>query len=320
MPAPNQATRRNESPGGRSRRKACNSAAENRGGLERTPSDPQGPTRRQPAPRGRKRSYLTVGGLASLISLTVLGALPARAANTDQLMQLLGQGSCPKCKLQDADLVHASLRDANLKGAQLQRANLSGAQLDGAQLGGADLSFTSLQGASLRGADLRGARLEGTDLRESDLSGALLDPGALSRSHWDHAKGIADGSLGYAELHNAGVEAALSGNAPAAERLFGDALLQRPDAALTWLARGISRKEQGKTDQAVRDFRYASELFAHQGDAATAKQLTEAALAMEKPAKNPRGGNGAGVQMLSGAAGIVQALAPIALKLLPLAF
>ncbi len=261
-----------------------------------------------------------VASLLGLATLTSLAGPPARAANTDQLMRLLEKGSCPKCKLQDADLVHASLRDANLSGAQLQRANLSGAQLDGAQLKGADLSFTSLQGASLRGADLRGARLEGTDLRESDLSGALLDPGALSRSHWDHAKGLANDSLSYADLHNAGVEASLTGNAPEAERLFGEALRQRPDAALTWLARGISRKEQGKKDQAVKDFRYASELFAQQGDGETAKQLTEAAALLEKPAKGPRSGNGAGGQMLSGAAGLIQALAPLAIKFLPMAF
>ena len=32
--------------------------------------------------------------------------------------------------------------------------------------------------------------LEGTDLRRSDLSGARLDPQALSRSHWQQARGI----------------------------------------------------------------------------------------------------------------------------------
>ena len=282
------------------------------------------PRRRQPQPPTNTQASLAplirVTAPLALTALFALASPAAQAANIEQLLKLLGQGSCPNCKLQDADLVHASLRDANLSGAQLQRANLSGAQLDGARLNGADLSFTSLQGASLRGADLRGARLEGTDLRQSDLSGARLDPGALSRSHWDHAKGIANGSLSYADLHNAGVEAALTGNAPAAEQLFGEALRQRPEAALSWLARGISRKEQGKNDQAVRDFRYASELFAQQGDAEIAKQLNEAALAMEKPAKTPRGGNGAGGKMLSGAAGLFQTLAPLAIKFLPMAF
>ena len=252
-----------------------------------------------------------MASLLSLATLTSLTGLPARAANTDQLMRLLEKGSCPKCKLQDADLVHASLRDANL----------SGAQLDGAQLKGADLSFTSLQGASLRGADLRGARLEGTDLRESDLSGALLDPGALSRSHWDQAKGLANDSLSYADLHNAGVEASLAGKAPEAERLFGEALRQRPEAALTWLARGMSRKEQGKDDLAAQDFGYAASLYDQSGDAITATKLREASKALLNEPKKKKGGNGMGSQLLSGTMSAIQVLAPLAVKFLaPMAF
>ncbi len=288
------------------------------------------PARQGHRPQGLRRIAISLSGLAPLISFTAplalaslaaLGPLPARAANTDQLMRLLSQGSCPNCKLQDADLVHASLRDANLSGAQLQRANLSGAQLDGAQLKGADLSFTSLQGATLRGADLRGARLEGTDLRESDLSGAQLDPGALSRSHWERAKGLANDSLSYADLHNAGVEASLAGNAPAAERLFGEALRQKPDAALTWLARGMSRKEQGKDDLAAQDFSYAASLYAQSGDAFTAEKLRQASEALLDAPKKNKGGNGMGSQLLSGAMTALQTLAPLAVKFLaPMAF
>ena len=127
-----------------------------------------------------------------LILLTVLlGAqLSARA---DDLMTLLEAGSCPNCKLSEADLVHADLRDADLTGADLQRANLSGARLDGADLRNTDLRFSSLQGASLRGADLRGARLNGTDLQQTNLSGSRINPGALERSHWLGAKGIKQG-------------------------------------------------------------------------------------------------------------------------------
>ncbi|MFZ0408502.1 MAG: pentapeptide repeat-containing protein [Cyanobium sp.] len=294
-----------------------------------TPSARSRPVSGQVARPGAGRRALGrfatgMGGLAPLFGLSALLSLastPAQAANTDQLLRLLGQGACPNCKLQDADLVHASLRDANLRGAQLQRANLSGALLDGAQLGGADLSFTSLQGASLRGADLRGARLEGTDLRESDLSGARLDAGALSRSHWDRAKGLADGSLDYADLHNAGVEASLAGNAPEAERLFGAALRQRPDAALTWLARGMSRKEQGKNALAAQDFGYAATLYTQSGDALTAEKLRQASDALLDSPKQNKGGNGMGSQILSGAMSAIQALAPLAVKFLaPMAF
>ena len=232
-------------------------------------------------------------------------------------MRLLQAGSCPGCKLQDADLVQANLRDADLRRAQLQRANLSGSQLDGARFTGADLSFTSLAGASLRGADLRGARLEGTDLRNSDLSGAQLDPGALARAHWQDARGISPGSLGYADLHNAGVRASLAGNPPQAEELFGQAIALQPDAALSWLARGIARGDQGKTAQAAQDFRYAAALYGQQGDSETARKLNEAAKAMEKSPGTP---GGKGSRMLAGAASLFQALAPLALKFLPMAF
>jgi len=272
-----------------------------------------------PVPASWRRGVFFLLTLAALMP-PLLAAPQARAAGTEALMTLLERRSCPGCRLQDADLVHADLRDADLRRAQLQRANLSGARLDGARLMGADLSFTSLQGASLRGADLRGARLEGTDLRASDLSGAQLDAGALARTHWQAARGIGAGGLSYAQLHNAGVEASLAGNPPEAERLFAEAIGQQPDAALSWLARGIARNDQGKTAQAAADFRYAASLYAQQGEELTAKTLTDAATLLEKPAPKGPGGNGQGMRLMSGAAGLFQALAPLAIKFLPMAF
>ena len=77
-----------------------------------------------------------------------------QSVKADQdFMTLLGSSQYPKCRLADADLVHADLKDANLSNAQLQRANLSQDSLDGADLREADLSFTSLQGSSLRGSN-----------------------------------------------------------------------------------------------------------------------------------------------------------------------
>jgi hypothetical protein len=266
------------------------------------------------------RSSASTLGLVLITGLG-LGAAPAGAASPEALAKLLGQQQCPGCRLQDADLVNANLRDANLSAAQLQRANLSGALLDGARLDGADLSFTSLQGASLRGADLRGARLEGTDLRQSDLSGALLDAGALSRSHWQQARGVESTSLSYAELHNAGVEAAMAGRHPEAERLFGDAIRQQPTAGISWLARGISRTEMGLNEQAASDLSYAASLYEQGGDTETARKLRDASKGLTTPPGQSRGGNGLGGQLLTGAAGAVQALAPLAVKfLLPMAF
>jgi hypothetical protein len=183
------------------------------------------------APSLRTHRPLLRGALL-LATSTQLVSGAVQAADANDVMRLLDQRACSSCRLQDADLVHADLRDADLSKAQLQRANLSRAQLDGANLQGADLTFTSLLGASLRGADLRGAQLEGTDLREADLSGALLDVDGLARSHWKQAVGVNPSASSYADLHNAGVEAALQGRASEAETYFNQAILKKqPDAA-----------------------------------------------------------------------------------------
>jgi len=266
------------------------------------------------SPRGPLPRMVAVALAAIAAAVSVQP--PARAANDGDLMKLLGQRRCPGCRLQDADLVHADLRDADLSGARLQRANLGQARLDGAILSGADLSFTSLQGASLRGADLRGARLEGTDLRHSDLSGAQLDPGALSRSHWEQARGVDPSQLSYPELHNAGVEASVAGRQPEAERLFGEAIRQQPDAPISWVARGIARSEQGKIEQAVADLDYAASLYEQGGDITTAQELRQVSGQLQKePAKN-RGGNGMGGALVNGAMGLATTLAPLAVKFL----
>ena len=226
-------------------------------------------------------SLLMKGTLLSATACLLAGvtwmAPPAGKADSTDLLQLLDTRSCPGCKLQDADLVHADLRDADLRQAQLQRANLGQARLDGAQLSGANLSFTSLKGASLRGADLRGARLDGTDLRQADLSGAVLDPGALSRSHWQQATGIEPIQLSYAQLHNAGAEAARQGRYPEAEAFFSAAIRRDAAAALSWVARGICRGEQGKNELAANDFNYAASLYAERGEQEQALQLKQAA-------------------------------------------
>ncbi len=239
----------------------------------------------------------------------------------EALLQLMEQRRCRSCYLADADLVHAQLADADLRAARLQRANLAQARLDGAKLNGADLSFTTLQGASLRGADLRGARLEGTDLRQADLSGALLDPGALSRSHWQGARGIDHGQLSYGELHNAGVAAAGQGRMPEAEQWFSSAIRREPAAAVSWVARAISRSEQGKRELASNDFSYAASLYAAAGEQEQAKQLQQAATVVMKDPSQPNGGNGIGSMALSGAMGALQFLAPLMSKVfLPLPF
>jgi len=253
-----------------------------------------------------------------LIAGCVGVASPADAGDEEHLIQLLESRQCPSCQLNDVDLTHADLRDADLKGAQLQRANLSQARLDGADISGADLSFTSLQGASLRGSDLRNSKLIGTDLRRTDLSGALLDPKALDQSHWDGARGVNQGARSHAGLHNAGVDAAQAERWREAEELFNAAIKAKPEEPLSWVARGLSRGEQGKDDLASRDLAHAGQLFADRGDMVKADQLKEASKLVYNT-KNQAGapsGNGIGSALLSSALSTAQAIAPIALKAL----
>jgi hypothetical protein len=258
--------------------------------------------------------------LHGMAAIPVANAAPA-AEGLEALLLLMEEKRCPSCNLADADLVHAQLADADLRSARLQRANLGQARLDGAQLMGADLSFTTLRGASLRGADLRGARLEGTDLRQADLSGAQLDPGALSRTHWQGATGLDRGQLSYAELHNAGVAAAQQGRMPEAEQWFSAAIGREPAASVSWVARAITRSELGRNNLAANDFDYAASLYAAGGEEVYAEQLRAAAEKVTTdPAKAP-GGNGIGSMALSGALGALQFLAPLASKaFMPLPF
>lgn len=249
-----------------------------------------------------------------LLALMLWSPLTARA---DDLILLLQSRHCPGCRLADADLVHADLRDAELQKAQLQRANLGQARLDGADLRQANLSFTNLRGASLRGADLRGSRLYGTDLRQADLSGAQFDEGALQEVHWQGARGISSGVRSHAALHNAGVAAAEQGQWPQAEQLFSEAIAANPQEPLSWVARGLSRGEQGKTEAASRDLAQAGRIFQERGDNAKATQLAEASRkASAQIDGNTPEGNGVGSTLLSGLLSTAQALAPIALQAL----
>ena len=258
--------------------------------------------------------------LPLLLGMLISATTSSMAADASRLEHLLRTKHCPRCRLADADLVHADLRDADLSEAKLQRANLSQVTLDGADLRNSDLSFTTLRGASLRGADLRGSRLYGTDLRNADLSGAQLDPQALEESHWQGAKGIRDGIRSHAALHNAGVEAAQADHWDEAERLFSEAINRDPTEPLSWVARGISRGEQGDMTKAANDLAYAGTLFKENGDLVKSQQLEDASqrLRTDLDTQNP-GGNGIGSALLGGTLSVVQNLAPIALRaLMPL--
>ena len=251
-----------------------------------------------------------------LLLITVLLGAPL-SARADDLIMLLEARACPNCTLADADLVHADLRDANLNAADLRRANLSRARLDGADLRDADLRFSSLKGASLRGGDLRGARLDGTDLRQADLSGALIKPGALDRSHWLGAMGINQGQRSPASLHNAGVDEANAGRWPQAERLFGKAIQADPEQTMSWIARGLSRGQQGNEAKAAQDLLHAADLLDRQGAPEQSEQIRQAVAKLRADeGDDSNSGNGLGSALLGGALSTVSALAPLALKTL----
>ena len=102
---------------------------------------------------------------------------------------------------------------------------------------------------------------------------------------------------------------------------FNAAIRAKPKEPLSWIARGLSRGEQGKDDLAARDFAHAGQLFADQGEMAKADQMMEASQRVyEKPNKaNLPNGNGIGSALISGALSAlsaVQAIAPTALKAL----
>ena len=249
--------------------------------------------------------------LSALLSMTSM-----QAKASDALVQVLRTGSCSGCRLSDADLVHADLRDADLSDAKLMRANLGQAQLDGADLSGADLSFTSLRGASLRAANLRGARLFGTDLRDADLTGAQLTTNALDEAHWQGANGIAAGIRSHAALHNAGVKAFQDGRWSAAELLFSDAISSQPGEPLSWVARGISRERLGKYQMAMKDLKYAGDIFSSRGQIHYSEQLQTAINNIEKMPSKIHTGNGIGSAALSGLLDTSKTLIPLAMKLL----
>lgn len=251
-----------------------------------------------------------------LLLLTVLIGAPL-SARADDLFVLLDARSCPSCKLTDADLVHADLRNANLRSADLRRANLSRARLDGADLRDADLRFSSLKGASLRGSDLRGTQLDGTDLRRADLSGTLISPGALERSHWLGAIGINQGLRSPASLHNAGVDEATTGRWPQAEHLFGEAIHADPEQAMSWIARGLSRGQQGNETEATQDLLHAADLLDRQGATGLSKKIRQAIAALQTDeSSNSKSGNGMGTALLQQVMSTLSALAPLALKTL----
>ena len=118
----------------------------------------------------------------------------------------------------------------------------------------------------------------------------------------------------YAALHNAGVQAAEAGRFPEAEQFFSRAIERLPNAAVSWMARGVSRAEQGQFSLAAQDLRYAGRLYSELGALQQAKSLEEAAVTLLKPSKKAKSGNGMGSALLGGLMAAFKMVAPIAAK------
>ena len=89
-----------------------------------------------------------------VFALVIVGL---RAAGSDDVSMLKSTGSCPNCKLNNADLSGVSAENGDLSYADLRGAQLYMATLSGANLTGALLENTNLSGAILR--DAKGADL-----------------------------------------------------------------------------------------------------------------------------------------------------------------
>lgn len=253
--------------------------------------------------------------LVVLFSLAINTYLPT-TASAEEVLRLLEQKECEYCQLDNSDLVYAFLSKANLRGAQLKSANLSGALLNGANLSGSNLSFANLYGASLRNADLRGAILKGADLRTADLNGALFDGEQLAEAHWSDAKGINPSQFDFSALQRAGELAYEEGRYQDAEHWFGYAIKESPDAALSWMSRGLSRFEQGNNRLARQDLLHASQLFLRSGNGEMSEKLKLAAEQLTVKQERTKGGNGAGIKIINGVLSALKMAAPIAVKAL----
>ena len=161
---------------------------------------------------------------------------------------------------------------------------------------------------------MRGARLFGTDLRGADLRGSKRDANQLASSHSEGSEGIPPTALDYASIHNEGVRLAKSGRHPDAEKQFSQAINKRPEAAISWLARGITRQEQGRNQEAAADLSYAAKLYKDAGADGLSKQLKEASEALKKGKPTVKG-NGLGSKAIGGTWKLMQTMAPMALKL-----
>jgi uncharacterized protein YjbI with pentapeptide repeats len=124
-----------------------------------------------------KRHSFKLYAAAGAMAMVLLAGSTVRAADREQIQELVNLGQCPGC-----NLAGANLRDAHLIGADLRNANLAGADLTGANLEGADLTGANLEGADLTGTFLTNATLVKTNLTRADMTNAIAFHADTSRA------------------------------------------------------------------------------------------------------------------------------------------
>jgi tetratricopeptide (TPR) repeat protein len=237
---------------------------------------------------------------------------PARAENPDDLRQLLETKACSQCDLRGVGLVLADLETSNLQETNLFGANLSRANLAGADLRGANLSGVTLYGANLMGADLSGANLVGADLRNAYVLGAILDGTQLDGANLQGAIGLPSTAGAFEDFHNWGVASAKAGRHQEAIEYYNEALARRPDFALTYISRAISRQNLNDTKGAIEDSKKAAELFQAQGSVENAQVAENLTLALQESLDpKPRSGG-----FMSSLRNTVQSVTPLLLRFL----
>ena len=129
--------------------------------------------------------------------------------------------------------------------------------------------------------------------------------------------GISQGLRNPASLHNAGVDEANAGRWPQAERLFREAIQTDPEQAMSWVARGLSRGQQGDEAKAAQDQLHAADLLDRQGAPKQSDHIRQTVAKLRADeGDNSKSGNGLESTLLRGALSTMSALAPLALEAL----
>lgn len=234
------------------------------------------------------------------------------ASSTDNIRRLLSTKECQNCNLTGAGLVLADLSGANLTGANLAGANLSRANLTGANLSGANLSGASFFGANLTGAKFNGAIFAGTDFRTAYLFNAEFKDVSLNNANFQGAVGIPLQAASHEQFYALGVAEAERGNQKQAIEYFSQAIAVKPDFAIAYLTRAITRYQALDREGAFLDAQMAQRLYKIQDDK-NGIQTAQVFIKELQTPYNPRvttGGSGSFVDILGSLGSLILQFLP----------